>query len=127
MPNPSREQLERLPKWAQDHIRVLEMRLTEKQHDIDHLRQCAGETDVYRWIYGQVPQYIRDDGPITFRTRHGTVDVQLNQSRTAIVIYGGNENLELRASSANMFYVRPFARLPSEPRHDWNDAQPNLG
>ncbi len=39
MTQPTPEQLAKLPKWAQEHIRVSDMRLREAKEDLDALRQ----------------------------------------------------------------------------------------
>ena len=102
----------RLPKWAQDELRRLRMRLDEahralaKQSDLAHATALADPYDDH-------PQPLRKDHvefkfPSPFRNGHNHINVRRIKDREGerLHIMGG-DSLDIRPMAANVIEVRP--------------------
>ncbi len=102
MKSPTPEQFAKLPKWAQQHIRLLEMRLKEAQEDA---RKNAGPENS-RVTIGWEPSFkVRDDHPFRFSLGDDSMNhVQVSFHHGGLQIMGGRSIVVL-PSASNVIHV----------------------
>lgn len=105
---PVDSRVEKLPKWAQDHIAVLRMRLGEARNDADLARSRGPEdTDTVADPYAQSPVYLPAGARVVFKLSEG-------RDITAHVMRGrGEAYLDVTASGwrggSDRLFVSPQA------------------
>ena len=95
----------RLPKWAQQRIKILELEL----HDIKgQLKQVSsGESPVY-WEDGlrdYTMHGIPERAAVVFRVQGGTLDVNLRDGRIQIRGTSGRTQIDVRPEAGNAISV----------------------
>lgn len=97
----------RLPKWAQEHIRVLQMRLDERTDELNALgEQQPTRILIERWGADLTPTYLPDKTIVRFVVGEGweqRVDVRIN-NEGELELLGGTQ-LVLAPSSSNVVRV----------------------
>jgi hypothetical protein len=105
---PTDPRVEKLPKWAQDHIALLRMRLSEARADANNARTRGPEdTDTFAEPYSQSPIYLPVGARVVFRLAEG-------RDITAHVIHGRNGETYLDVTASGFrggsdLYVSPQA------------------
>jgi hypothetical protein len=106
---PTNNQLERLPKWARDHINLLTMRLAEANDVL--ARQRGGQRSrvlVEPNGYNSAPEYYaRDTATVRFMLGDDWTDhidlhmIKDNNGKRGVLVRGGNTRLMVHPVSSN--------------------------
>lgn len=109
MSAPTPEQLEKLPKWAQEHIKNLDRRMVVAERTLQEFNDNQTPSkfyyDDYVCVGGGSPQYVRRYVQTTKMTvEHADVQVD-------VLVRGGENEIEISWSDLNRF-VREIAMVP---------------
>lgn len=107
MSKPTQEQIERLPKWAQDHIRRLERKVQDSERAITDLQQDQ-RTPIY-WTPGhrEDKKYIPDNARIYFELPDANHALMLHWDRRLdmLIVAAEYSALLVRPHSSNWIHV----------------------
>lgn len=95
-----KDNLDKLPKWAQNEVSVMQMRLSEAKEEIDRLTSnpvsnlfVGHETDIKDY---RKPVYLDEYETITFRLPKGIIKARLEQ-----------ESINIHTSGEGTLMVKP--------------------
>jgi hypothetical protein len=103
---PTSQDITRLPKWAQDRIRLLEANLRSAQRDLDAMTGDPANTDTLLWNY-QNEKGLPRHANIRFRTGPkgaDYIDARLDDIEGCVVIHGG-DRLAIVPSASNVIKI----------------------
>jgi hypothetical protein len=104
------ENIEKLPKWAQSQIKVLEMNLEYKTKELDRINHNQESNTIvgsgYQLKDEQIT-YLRDNQLITFRLENGYVQARIKNDCVEIHTHGGE--LVIRPQVSNGFQIKLIA------------------
>lgn len=105
---PSPEQIERLPKWAQDHLRRLESDLRRATEALDLLSgKSEGSPISYGYnSRGQARGHI-PHGPVHFALGEVRITANVPHDGTQELTIQGGDTIELIPVAANSVKIRP--------------------
>ena len=80
------EQQAKLPKWAQDELRILRMRLEEAKASISQLEGATSDQSrIQLRNIDEAPRFLRDRSHISYTLPNGQVDVWFDNSERLCV------------------------------------------
>lgn len=102
--------IENLPKWAQEKIRILEMRLTEHDAQVKVMNGDVSETNttVIDYVYGD--QALKPGSRIGFDLMSGQLNARINKDGTQLEISTPHGALWLCPQTSNTVKVEVKAK-----------------
>lgn len=94
------EQLEKLPKWAKDEIRILTMRLGEAKAELERINDNPPSNTIVGFDHhfkNDLPvKYLKNGEMITFKLEHGKISARIihNEKGDAVEIHANSDYLK---------------------------------
>jgi hypothetical protein len=101
MNTPTPEQMQKLPKWAQEYIHLIELRYAEMKSEVSDYLDTLSESQVYTRRGLGAPRYLQTDS-VTFVLPDGKVDVTLSGDRIECCAQYGSADFFIKPHSSNV-------------------------
>jgi len=103
--------IEKLPKWAQSHIKVLEMRLREqreRKEELEALYRGEGETNVILVDHTNGDKPLPKNSTIRFKTgkQQDWENIDIRVDRRGMLEVRGMRGISVRPEAANMIRIK---------------------
>ncbi len=88
------DNLDKLPKWAQKEVKVLQMRLAEKTADLDRILQNPESNTILGspYVFGnQKIKYLKNNQEVTFVLENGNISCRINRGALHVTGHGDGE------------------------------------